>query len=154
ARGIKPDPTPDLFSSEREWVSKIIGAPQTTTGVQWVERNDQLAIKSLGTAVDAAVAQELLSTQLHTAVKRKSKDFAEMASRLDNQPGWRGIADASKRFAEQVDCEPESIPDRLGFIYEAVIELGSFLEQDQRLAVEPNSIIDRLDVDIRRVFSD
>jgi hypothetical protein len=154
ARGIKPDPTPDLFNSEREWVSEILGAPQTTTGVQWVERNDQLAIKSLGTAADAAVAQELLSMQLHTAVRRKSKDFAEMARRLDNQAAWKGIADASKRFAERVDCESESIPDRLGFIYEAVIELGSFLEQDQRLAIEPDPIFDRLDVDIRRIFGD
>jgi formylglycine-generating enzyme required for sulfatase activity len=143
--------TPSVSRKERE---RLADAAQTRTGILWIEKGGQLTIGSLGANPDHAFAREPLCHQLRDGVVRKSRNFAAIANRLDNAIGWNGIGKAAERFATQVDCGVEALPERLGFIYDAILELGSFLELDARLRHSPSSAADPLDPEVRRVFTD
>lgn len=135
-------------------VRRLTAVQQATTGAYWVEKADQLAVSWAGAATDQIVLREPLNAHLQKEVIRKSRAFAEIAPRLDNAYGWTGIAAVSARFANSVDCAPDVLAQRLGLIYSAILELGSFLEQDISVSQGGRSLIDPLDPEVRRSFMD
>jgi hypothetical protein len=80
--------------------------------------------------------------------------FTDCSKRLDNALGWHGIAAASQRFLDGVQRPTEDIPNHLGSIYSAILELGSFLEQDLKLQRGSDSSADPLDPEVHRILID
>ena len=136
------------------WSKRIGELPQARLGGKWVEAGDHLTVDVSGDISDAAAAEESTTQQLHEGVRRKAISFADVAKRLDNQVGWNGIASASRRFADGVQCETKDIPKKIGAVYDATIELGSFLDLDRRLQQDRTSSANPLDQDVRRAFTD
>jgi hypothetical protein len=68
--------------------------------------------------------------------------------------GWHGIAAASQRFLDGVQRPTHDIPNHLGFIYSAILELGSFPEQEFGLQRGSGSAADPLDPEVHRALSD
>jgi hypothetical protein len=56
-------------------------------------------------------------------------------------------------IVENVDCDIASLHLKLGFIYEATLALGSFIEQDNRLQQEKDAFGSPLDPEVRRSLS-
>jgi hypothetical protein len=73
---------------------------------------------------------------------------------LDNALGWNGIAAASQRFLNGVRRPVEEVPGQLGSIYSAILELGSFLEQDSMLRQGAGYAADPLDPEVQRDLID
>jgi hypothetical protein len=85
---------------------------------------------------------------------RKLRSFADLAKRLDNQPGWTGLSGLCKRFQELLDRPTEGIPDVIGLVYSAALELGSFLELDNRLHFASDTVADPLEPELQRPLED
>ena len=134
-------------------IRRLSGVSQEPVGARWVERAERIAMDPAGDLSDAEAAAEPLMQQLHAAVVRNAKQFLPLAIRLDNSTGWQGISAAAKAFVENVDCDVASLHLKLGFIYEAALALGSFIEQDNRLQLEKDASASPLDPDVRRSLS-
>lgn len=136
------------------WQSQITALEQQELGARWAEDEGRFAIDSAGEDSDISAARETLVQQLHPSIVDKAKRFSETSKRLDNALGWNGITAAANRFKEGVQRPTEDIVGQLGSIYSAILELGSFLEQDTRLRQSTDSDIDPLDPEIYRELSD
>lgn len=130
------------------WQSQLTALEQQELGARWAEDEGRLAIDSAGEDSDISAARETLVQQLHLSIIDKAKKFSEVSKRLDNAIGWNGIAAAAHRFKEGVQRPTEDIVGQLGSIYSAILELGSFFEQDFRLRQSAGSDIDPLDPEI------
>jgi len=150
------DTTPEYLinGDNKDWHADLALLEQRKIGARWVEQDGRLRIDPSGSETDLGVARDTLVRQLHEAVIRKAIAFADIAIRLDNATGWQGIAAASRRFSDGVKGPTEEIPEHLGKIYDAILELGSFLEQDLRLQRDPLQSADPLDPDVHRALSD
>jgi hypothetical protein len=127
---------------------------QQRLGARWVETEGQFVIDPAGIDSDATAAQEQTVQQLHIAVVDKARQFDEISKRLDNAIGWHGIAAASRRFVEGVTRPTNEVVLHLGSIYSAILELGSFLEQDAALQRGARSSADPLDPEVHRTLTD
>lgn len=137
-----------------DWRSYFVQLEQQRLGALWVEENGLFVIDPAGSDSDVAAAADPVVKQLHQSVSEKARKFNEVSKRLDNAIGWHGIAVASQRFTDGVRKEIEAIPGNLGIIYSAILELGSFLEQDIKLQKGLSSSADPLDPEVHRILSD
>lgn len=128
--------------------------PQDPLGPRIVERDGVLDLDPTVDPTDATAARDVVVRQLHAGVTAKAHAFSAQAQRLDNQPGWAGIAGAARAFANGLDCPTGALPERLGTIYSALMSLASFLDLDQRLRKADGHDIDPMAPDIRRMFDD
>jgi hypothetical protein len=136
--------------AEAEWKKTIEQTVQTKIGARWIESSDRLTIDAWGTDSDAEVAKETLSIQLLENIRRKSDKLVPSANRLNNAIGWEGFAGAATRFSSSVNVDTEFIADNLGNIYDALLELASFFEQDSELQKGIDSAAYPLDPEVRR----
>jgi transcriptional regulator with XRE-family HTH domain len=127
---------------------------QQKLGAHWVEDEGRFVIDPAGTDSDIAAALDPVTVQLHVPVIEKAGLFSDTSKRLDNAIGWHGIAGASERFLKGVNRPTGEIPANLGSVYSAILELGSFLEQDIRLQASTSSSASPLDPEVHRVLSD
>jgi len=128
--------------------------PQDPLGPRIVERDGMLDLDPAVDPTDVTATRDPVIRQLHAGVAAKAHAFSAQAQRLDNQPGWAGIATAAREFADGMDCPTEALPERLGTIYSALMSLASFLDLDQRLRQTDGHDIDPMAPDIRRMFDD
>lgn len=125
---------------------------QESPGVRWIERDGHLAIDPSGDATDDAAAAEPITQQLHAAVLRNARAFQATADRLGNNPDWAGLIAATRRLLETIDRPTEEIPAFVGNLYDAALELGSFLDFDNRLIRDPAANATQLDPEPRRAL--
>jgi transcriptional regulator with XRE-family HTH domain len=156
AFGISPGElrNPKQHEEREAWRSHLASLEQQQLGARWVEDDGHFSIDPAGTQSDITVAREHIVQQLHEAVIQKSRLFNDASKRLDNTLGWHGIAAASKRFVDGVQRPTQDLPNHLGSIYSAILELGSFLEQDLRLQRGSGYSADPLDPEVHRVLGD
>jgi hypothetical protein len=136
------------------WQSHLTNLEQQRLGAHWVETDEQFVIDPAGADSDEAAAKEHIVQQLHIGVVEKARQFNEISKRLDNAIGWHGIAAASQRFTEGVSRPTSEVVLYLGSIYSAILELGSFLEQDAALQQGVPSSVDPLDPEVHRTLTD
>ncbi|WP_294210646.1 DNA-directed RNA polymerase subunit alpha C-terminal domain-containing protein [uncultured Sphingomonas sp.] len=127
---------------------------QARGGAIFEAADDHFVMMSGGDVNDLTAAVKPLNRQMQSAILSKARAFADLSSRLDNQPAWKGISQAASRIADLLDRAPEEIPDLLGLLYSAALEIGSFVELDERLAEERDSYAAPLDAEVRRPLSD
>jgi hypothetical protein len=129
---------------------------QVKGGATFEPAGDRFSIVGLGDAPedDEAAAMRPMTMQMHGAVLDKAKAFAAMAIRLDNQVGWGGIGRSAATLVELLDRPTARIPEVLGYLYPAALEMGSFVEMDQRLTAASDGYAAPLDAETRRPLDD
>jgi transcriptional regulator with XRE-family HTH domain len=120
----------------------------------WKVTRGSFIIDPRGAESDIEAAQKPVILQLHQPTIQKTLLFSDISKRLDNALGWHGIGAASQRFLDGVQRPTHDIPNHLGFIYSAILELGSFLEQDFGLQRGSGSAADPLNPEVHRALSD
>jgi transcriptional regulator with XRE-family HTH domain len=145
---------PEEEGEAEDWRSHLAKLEQQKLGARWVEGDGRFAIDPTGAESDVDAANQPIVQQLHPPIIQKASLFNDISKRLDNALGWHGIAAASQRFLDGVDRPTQHIPNHLGSIYSAILELGSFLEQDSKLQRGSGYSADPLDPEIHRVLSD
>ncbi len=133
---------------------RVRALEQSRTGATFEAHGDHFVINPAGDENDVAAAQRPVTRQMHDEVRRKAQDFAAVAHRLDNQPGWTGLRAVAERLVALLDRPSDDIPNQLGSIYGAALELGSFLDLDNSLRSGASSIAPALDADMRRPLDD
>ncbi len=137
------------------WASKLASLEQTRLGARFVQKDNKLTIDPQGDETDLAVAREPITLQLHEGIKRRAREFSEIAKRVDNQIGWKGLGAAAVQFRDAVECTTEDVPGRIGLVYDSTISLGSFLDLDTRLrSASGKSNVDPLELEVQRAFVD
>ncbi len=148
---------PDNFATEMrraEAVFRALSLGPINGGATFEPRGDQLVMEIGGDDSDRAVTARSITQQMQTEVLRKAKVFAEVAHRLDNQPGWDGFSQVGDRLCDLLDRPTVAVPDVLGLLYPAALELGSFLEMDQAILAGQPSYAPPLDAELRRPLAD
>lgn len=123
-------------------------------GIKFQAKSDFFVIDPHGEESDEAAAAKPLIQQLHRELERKIATLAPLSPRLNNQIGWRGVDELFSRISEQLGRETSKIPEVLGLLYSSALELGSFLEMDERLQVHTDSFAPPLDPEFRRPMED
>jgi hypothetical protein len=139
-----------LERTDGSWRITLARTGQSKVGAKWIEDRDSFRLDTSITDTDERVARDRITAQIHVDIKNKAKEFLPIAHRLSNSVGWEGIGQAAKRYYEAINTETEELPKTLGFAYDAMLELGSFAEQDTELQQEPSSSASPLDPEIRR----
>lgn len=121
-------------------------------GHKWKLEDGHMAIDPSGDETDADAANDPIVHQLHDAVRRHANAFLAFAVRLDNAIGWQGLSAATSLLLEHIKCDTAELPDHLGYIWDAAVEIGSFLEQDNGLRSSRSSNADPLEPEARRAL--
>ncbi len=150
---LRVENVPSL-DEQRPWSNTLANLPEVPLGNRWVESGNRLAIDPAGQETDDVAARDPVVCQLHEAVKRKARAFADAEADIDDRLGWTGFGDAIQRFLAAVDVDTAAIPSRIAAVYDATIELASFLDVDSELRLRPGSNISPLDPITRRSFLD
>jgi hypothetical protein len=162
AIGLRPGmwvvnwPPDDVEKASAQWeISRRVSElRQARGGAIFKPVGDHFAMATEGDEGDLAAALRPMTQQMQSALLQKARGFAGLAARLDNQAGWGGIRHTANMLAELLDRTSAEIPDVLGYLYPAAIELGSFVELDQQLAASVDSYAAPLDPEVRRPLSD
>lgn len=133
---------------------KVASISQQKLGANFAQLDDVLTIHQDVDLEDEHASRDRITEQLHIESLRKLKSFGDSARKLDNQSGWSGIDNLNRRFVDLLDRSTSDIPDVIGLIYGAAIELGSFLELDNRIRRGEASYAVGLEPDVRRPLED
>jgi hypothetical protein len=144
----------DVATFQMANARRVAKLSQIPGGAVFEPIEDRFVMRTAGDEDDAVAARRPMTQQLQAAALDKARTFAGLAARLDNQPGWTGIARSASALVDLLDRPPRDIPDVLGIIYPTSLELGSFLELDQRLAAGTDSFAVPLDPEMRRPLGD
>ena len=154
-RAINAEIAGGAYSSTASWAEKLATLKQARLGAKFVERGGRLTIDPAGEESDAVVSQDPVMSQLHEGIKRRAREFCDVARRVDNLIGWRGLGAAAIQFREAVECGTKDVPGRIGYVYDSAISLGSFLDLDARLRRSSDQAsADPLDLEVQRAFVD
>lgn len=133
---------------------KVAQIRQAPLGATFEPSGDVLIINPAGATDDWQTASKPFVRQLHAEIMRKAAQFAGVARRLDNQVGWHGINNLCDRLIRSLDRPSETVPDVLGTLYSATLELGSFLEMDVQISSGHANFASALDPEARRPLED
>ncbi len=149
------DEIKDRVDAVSSWSEKLETLKQTRLGAKFVQQGNRLTIDPRGDESDVVVSHDTVMLQLHEGIKRRAREFSEIAKRVDNLIGWQGLGAAAVQFREAVECATEDVPDRIGLVYDSTISLGSFLDLDARLRKSSDRTnADPLDLEVQRAFID
>lgn len=152
-----PDWPPHNIEQLAEKVSiaeKVRGIPQVKLGTTFRLGRETLEIDVEGDESDETAALQPITQQLHEESRRKLDTFADAAKSLENQYGWTAIAAANRRFIALLDRPTADVPNIIGQVYSAALELGSFLELDNQIRSGELSYAESLRPEVRRPLED
>lgn len=133
----------------------LVRTPQARAGEMFRDTDDGLAIDpSAGDQSDREAGASPVSVQLQESVRVKLEALTPIASRLGNQEGWQDLAPLCRRLADLLDRPGGQVPDVLGALYSAALELGSYAEMDDAARKDPRSAVDALDPSAARPLQD
>ncbi|MGP0060796.1 MAG: hypothetical protein ACLPID_16065 [Beijerinckiaceae bacterium] len=138
----------------RPWAESLTASINIPLGNIWTRSGDQLTIEPSGTESDVTAALDPPVKQLHEAIRRKANAFAATQTNIDERHGWEGFDSAFSRFTAAIDVDTAVIPGRIATVYDAIVELGSFLEQDNDLRSRTQGNVTPLDPTTRRALID
>jgi hypothetical protein len=93
-----------------QWPNTLANLPEIPLGNRWIESGNRLAIDSSGQETDDVAARDPVVCQLHEAVKRKARTFADAETGIDDRLGWSGFDDAIQRFLAAINVDTAAIP--------------------------------------------
>ncbi len=132
------------------WVDPIVSLNDQPFGFSFKELDSQLAIARSGEDTDLSSSRDAITRHLHSEASRRASDFAAIGGKLDNQIGWRGMGLAASRLFSILALGPEAVAERIAEVWADVVELGSFLEQDNSIRSGQSTFAEPLDPEMRR----
>ncbi len=144
----------ELEKLKPQWTQTLSTLIEAPLGNRWTLRNDHFRIDPRGDESDIAAAREPVTRQLYQAIQRKAEAFAKLCAGGDDRHGWSGLEAAVARFHEEVSRDIDEIPEFIASVYDATVELGSFLDLDNAIRAAKNTNASPLDPEVRRAFSD
>jgi hypothetical protein len=132
------------------WAESLAALPDQPNGFSFEEVNGALAIKTSGNETDFDAARDPITRHLHAEAVRRASDFAAIGGKFDNQIGWRGMGPAASRLSSILAQGSEATAKRIAEVWADVVELGSFLEQDDAIRAGQSTFAETLDVEMRR----
>ena len=151
ARNI-PGPDPAAAARARS----ILQASRAPAGIPWVSDNDQpLRLDTSPAATDVEAAARPDVAERHANVARKLRTLLRtLGKRLDNYRGWEEFRPAVEDLIGVLDCQTTELPNRMVSLYDAMVSVASFIDQDNSIAGDPKSLFEGLPPDIRRGLGD
>lgn len=145
----------DTGTVSQDSLQTLADVTQLSIGNSWTVRRDFLAIEHTADEHDLAVAQRPSVQQSHNSVKRKADTLLAVGAGVGEQYGWDGFEDVIRRFHSAVDRPTSDLPEVVAAVYDELLTLGSFLDQDNDLrALSTHTNMSKLDAPVRRALSD
>ncbi len=144
----------ELEKLKPPWTKTLSTLIEAPLGNRWTLRDDRFHIDPKGDESDIAAAREPVTRQLYQALQRKAEAFAKLCAGIDDRHGWSGLEAAIARFHEEVSRDIDEIPAFIASVYDATVELGSFLDLDNDIRQAKNTNTTPLDPEVRRAFAD
>ncbi|MGP7795503.1 hypothetical protein [Sphingomonas sp. CLY1604] len=127
---------------------------QLPGGATFEPAGDRFSMVADAAQGDLEAALRPMVGQMQNAILDKARNFAGLAVRVDNQPGWNGLSRSAGMLVELLDRPAAGVPTVLGHLYPTALEIGSFVELDQQLSAGAASYAAPLDPEVRRVLTD
>ncbi len=144
----------ELEKLKPQWTQTLSTLIEAPLGNRWMFRNDRFQIDPKGDESDIEAAGEPVTRQLFHAIQRKAESFGKLCAGVDDRHGWSGLEAAIARFHEEVSRDIDQIPAFIASVYDATVELGSFLDLDNAIRAAKNTNATPLDPEVRRAFAD
>lgn len=154
---FQPAPSKTRHSSNRYGqlnFNQLVDVPPEPTGVLWTHDRKVFEISKPYSTSDIEVTTEKVTQQLFAGIKRKSQQATEVSFRLSNSEGWKGLVEAISRFNAGCSVDIQDIPENLGILYDSMLEIASFIEQNERIEKEGHDLIEPLPADVNRAVVD
>lgn len=135
-------------------IAKALELTQVKGGVNFQRDGVYFSIRSDTEPSDMDAALLPFNAQLQHAIQRKAQSLFEAVSRLHNSHAWRELPEAAKNIRDLVDRSAKDIPNVLGPLYAASLEIASFIELDQRISSDKDSMSEPLDPEVGRPLMD
>ncbi len=150
-RGEATAPVPSLAEA-----MPILETARAPAGAIWVVRDhERLDIDTSSAASDVEAAARPEVAARHESVKRKAATLAEtLGHRFDNRRGWEAFRPAIEELRRVAECDTAELPSRIGELYDAMVSVASFIDQDNSIGKDPASLFEALPPDIRRAVTD
>lgn len=133
---VKADPN-ETSSDDAERIQAALEAlERDPLGARFSPVGGHLVIDALGAQSDIEAANRGEVIQLHEQVRRRSASVAEIASELGQQHGWEDLEEVIRRFIYVINRPTDEIPHHIGELWSEAVELGSFLELDEKIRRE------------------
>ncbi|WP_242416492.1 DNA-directed RNA polymerase subunit alpha C-terminal domain-containing protein [Sphingomonas panni] len=150
-----PPETMEAALADAHPTATLSRTPQAPAGEMFTSAGDRLAIDpAIGILSDREAGASPMSVQLQASIRRKLQTLSPIASRLGNQQGWQDLAPLCDRLTQLLERPGLEIPDVLGSLYGAALELGSYVEMDAAARNDPQSAVDALDPSAARPLQD
>lgn len=107
---------------------QVKATEQSQFGPRWKQSETGFAAIRQGDTRDEAVASEPRTLQIHGNVSRKLAEFAKRYPEIEANYGWDGFADCLDRFKSSIEEPLGEIPANILGLYDATVELGSYLD--------------------------
>lgn len=121
-------------------------------GFDFHEIGGQFVITESGTSSDFDAADDQVTNQLHPEVLRRATSLADASAKLDNQLGWKGLADSANRLSSVLREGPLKVAERIIEVWTDIVELGTFLDQDNQIKAGSTSFVEPLAPETRRLL--
>jgi formylglycine-generating enzyme required for sulfatase activity len=134
----------------------ILQAARAPAGATWVTRdNAVLDIDTSPASTDIEAASRPDVADRHEGVKRKIATLGRtLGQRLDNFRGWEDFGPAVDELRRTTDCSTADLPGRMVRLYDAIVSVASYIDQDNSIANDASSLFEPLPPDIRRSLTD
>jgi hypothetical protein len=149
-----PPPNIEREIARRAAARRVSDINQERLGLTFEASSDFLLVDASGDQSDHEAAERPVVKQLHAEIIRKARHFASVAPRLDNQLGWQGMSPLCDRLVSLINRPIEEIPDVVGLLYSAALEVGSFYELDVSIKNGGEAYAAPLEAEVRRPLED
>jgi len=103
--------------------------------------------------IEAAARHDV--AQRHASVLHKQRVLVNtLGDRLLNAQEWAGLATIAATFGSDIERPTADLPGNLSKIYDGIVSLAHFVEQDNAIRADSGSMFDPLPPDIRRALAD
>jgi hypothetical protein len=135
-------------------INSLKAQEQSPLGVKWQPSVEQFVAIRIGDSRDEHAVEEMRTQQLHQAARRKLEDFSKKHPEIEANYGWDGFESCLSRFETSLLLPLAEIPANIIGLYDAIVELGSYLDLHHDLLKRSFGNQSALDPIPARAFTD
>jgi hypothetical protein len=118
------------------WTETLRNLEQEPLGANFVIEEDKFSLRSAGQPEDFAFETDPVALSLQQASTLSAQKLCEFIEVNSINSEWLDLSDAANRFQNLISQSEKSIPDNIVNIWSVAVELGSFIELDNRIQRE------------------
>ncbi|MHA7773762.1 hypothetical protein [Roseibium sp. M-1] len=109
-------------------LKEITEQKQFKVGPNWIAGKEQIYADRAGDQRDQDAASNVTTQQLHEIINLKIERFSNKYSNIETEYGWDGFHSCLERLQSALSGPTEELPSKIVYLYDAAVELGSFLD--------------------------